>query len=372
MYQEIHASAPTAAAVWGRTPPAPSSCPGESGRRWIRLLAYAFALLLGLGLGFAAYAYVLLGELRYLPVPLQLVSGEGRYQSERDQELLKANHVYAPADVPLLETRRISGDVFTVLVFGIDTRDPEGEQDIGRSDSMILLSLDKRHKRVKLTSLMRDSRVAYFSDGEDMKLNAAYPLGGVAALLNTINQQMNLDVQHYMKLDFNAVPEIVDAVGGIRVDIPSEDLEETNGIIQAYGSEMSVDVSASLLAAAGVQQLNGVQALSWSRLRAVGNDQGRTQRQRRVLEALIQKFNAEPLLGKMRCLKAVLPHIATNLSRQEIVRLFLHGYLRRFPVLDYRLPEDGLYVSSEDTAWDLVIDWDSQRAALHRFIYEEG
>ncbi len=337
----------------------------------LRILICFLALVLGLATGLGIFAYQLLKSLPYVPIPEK----DGRTGQLRQTPAMlnraKEMGVYIDSEEPLLVKAQKEADYVHILVYGLDSRGAEAE-DPGRSDAMILLSLDRRHHKLKLTSLMRDSRVSYSGGSNEGKLNAAYVYGGVGLLLNTINETLDLDVRHYIQFNWDTTEKLVDALGGVRVDISQDELAAINENIPEQAALHGKEPGPYFLQQAGQQRLNGMQALAWARVRKVGNDQGRTSRQRQLMEALIHEFNGASMLRKLGGIRRALPLLVTNISTGDILSWLLKGNLRPYPVSQYRVPEDGLYTSSADTAWDLVIDWEAQRQAFWNFMHEGG
>ena len=177
--------------------------------------------------------------------------------------------------------------VTSVLVIGTDGRT---EDDKGRSDSMILVSINKKTKKITMTSFMRDCCVDIPGYGED-KLNAAYAYGGTELLMDTIEKNFRVKIDDYILINFNTFAEVIDAANGIDIELSDEEAQEVNNILISEVNELMGDERESdLLEHGGKLHLSGKQALSYSRIRKVGNsDFERTSRQRRVMSELISK-----------------------------------------------------------------------------------
>ncbi|MDZ7542580.1 LytR family transcriptional regulator, partial [Clostridium perfringens] len=167
------------------------------------------------------------------------------------------------------EVEEKSKEIRNIALFGIDA--PEG--DVGRSDSIMILTLDSVHNKLKLTSIMRDSYVNIPGRGLD-KINHAYAFGGPELAVRTLNENFDLNIKEFMAVDFTSLPTIIDKLGGVTINIIPEEISHIPGITSA-----------------GNQVLNGKQALAYSRIRyASGGDYKRTERQRTVVDAIFNKL----------------------------------------------------------------------------------
>jgi len=261
--------------------------------------------------------------------------------------------------------------VRNILIIGTDTRDSSEER--GRSDSMMLLSLNSNTDKMYLTSIMRDSYVEIDGYGWD-KLTHAYSYGGAELLMSTIEKNFSVKIDDYIAVNFNAFAAVIDAVNGIEIDISDEEAEEINTILQAEVNELMGDsIDSDLLEKGGKLILNGKQALSYSRIRYVGNsDFERTQRQRDVTEKIIKKlksFNPSSL-GKI--VKSALPQFSTNMTTGELYLLSLRiPFLFSYDLEQQRIPaEDTYYNTYTDDGGDaLGIDFDANLEIIKNTIF---
>ena len=192
-----------------------------------------------------------------------------------------------------------SRSITNIAVFGIDSED--GMR--GRSDSIMILTLDTKNNKVKITSLMRDSYVNIPGRGMD-KINHAYAFGGPELAIKTINSNFGLDIRHYVSVNFTSMPAIIDAVGGVEVVVTDREAREIPGID-----------------AGGTHVLSGQQALRFSRIRKIDSDFERSRRQRDVMESVIQAGFKTPMTAYPKMLNEVLPLLTTNLSSNQILSL---------------------------------------------------
>jgi LCP family protein required for cell wall assembly len=180
--------------------------------------------------------------------------------------------------------REIYGDdgVLNVLIIGSDTR-IIGQA--GRSDVMVLVSLNKDTKQITLTSLMRDIYL-YIPEYGYNRINAAYAFGGAKLLLETVQNNFKIEVEHYIETDFYSFVDIVDALGGITVDVKDADLRTINATVKAINDYYSLDHNDGVLESAGTYHLSGKQTLGYVRSETRGRRLYRTSHQREVLSKL--------------------------------------------------------------------------------------
>ncbi len=247
--------------------------------------------------------------------------------------------------------------VKNVLVIGTDTRDPEQER--GRSDSMILVSMNSRTKEIYMTSFMRDAYVDIPGNGGG-KLNAAYSYGGPELLMDTLESNYDVHIDDYVMITFAACAEMIDAVGGVELTISDEEAQAVNEILISEVNEiMGDDREDDLLDSGGTLTLDGKQALSYSRIRYVGNaDFERTERQRTVMQQVMEKAKKNPLRLASICMSA-LPKMTTNLS---VGALYGYAVTTPFKLISYdmaqqRIPADGTF-SPADIGGESVLQVD--------------
>jgi polyisoprenyl-teichoic acid--peptidoglycan teichoic acid transferase len=253
-----------------------------------------------------------------------------------------------------------------ILLIGVDGR--ENDQD-ARTDSMILATIDANNKRIKLTSFMRDMYVPIPGHGQN-RINTAYFLGGAELLLKTINQDFNLNVQYYMSIDFRAFQDVVDTLGGIEVEIKESELDQINYYIKEanWNNPKYID-------GAGYQHLNGQQALSYSRIRKVGNgDYERTERQRKVISLLVDKARETSLVKIPQLFSAVVPYVKTNMPTTKLMNLGFTAYkFGNTPVESIRIPADGMFEDMRiQGASVLVPNLEKNIILLEKFMYSSG
>lgn len=233
-------------------------------------------------------------------------------------------------------------NVKNILLIGSDTRDDEER---GRTDSMMLLSINKNSKEITLTSLLRDSYVEIPDHGW-AKLNAAYVYGGAELLMDTIAQNFNVEVDDYVYVSFFSFIDIVDSVGGIELDVTDE---EAQGMIDPMAEQnkyLGYEHGTDYLSGGGNNLLlNGNQALAYARLRYVGNaDFERTDRQRTVINKIIEKAKTLNPLELDNFVKTTCRELTTNMSDGDMYIMFYKLlFSMTYDMNELRLPQEGAY-----------------------------
>jgi len=270
------------------------------------------------------------------------------------------------ADAPYKED-----GVINVLLIGNDSRENGSD---GRSDAMILLSVSDKTKTVHMTSLLRDMYVEI--PGHDgNRLNAAYSYGGPELLLETVEKNLDITVNRYASVNFEAFASLVDAVGGVNLELTNEEVALVNGYLVEYNQLTNRAEGSDYLPAdaSGMLHLNGPQALAYSRNRYIGSDFGRTQRQRKVLSAVIENLPRALLSDPAALVDGVLSNLTTNLSSGEVYRLTLQSWkLLGYETLQSSIPLEGTYknVTIRNMAV-LEVDLDANKAYLKSALYGE-
>lgn len=204
-----------------------------------------------------------------------------------------------------------------IAILGTDTR--ADTLDEGRSDCIIIVSINEQTKDVKLTSIYRDSYFQIPGHGLD-KVTHAYAYGGPALSMSTLNTNLDLDIKEYVAINFYTVMDVVDAVGGIEIDIDSSELQYINGYIQSINSDEHKN--GKNITKTGTQTLSGVQALAYARIRYTsGGDYKRTERMRQVLSAVVDKVKKMNLIELNNFADLVLGKVDTNIKQSEILSL---------------------------------------------------
>lgn len=274
-------------------------------------------------------------------------------------------------------------DIINILLVGADKNPDEQNTDGAsrRSDSMMIATLDMKHKKLKVTSLMRDMYVAIPGHGSQ-KLNAAYSLGGIKLLYETIVSNFGIKMDGYAEVNFDAFVDVINAVGGVEATLTESEavnLNDTNYIKRKKFRNVKV----------GTQVLNGHQALGYCRIRhgkmknghypavitasGKGDDYGRAERQRLVMQALLKKVKSMSLNKWMELVDIILPNIKTDLTKDDIYSYMLAIVQMGTTELNqYSLPIQNGYTSQSINGQDcLVPDIPKNKSALYNFIYKK-
>ncbi len=267
--------------------------------------------------------------------------------------------------------------VTNILLIGNDSR-LNGED--GRSDAMILVSISKTSGKILMTSILRDVYVEIPGHGSN-RLNAAYAFGGPELLMETIQHNFDIPVNRYVLVNFEAFAGVVDAVGGVDIELTAEEIGWVNAYLNEYNELTGHEFGYNYLTQTepGVIHLNGPQALAYSRNRYVGTDFGRTERQRKVMEEIIKKLPGAVVTNMDGLMEGLCPNLTTNLTQSEC-----YGLVLRLPfILKYERVSGSIPL--EGTWWDqnidgmavLGIDFEANKNYLHENLYvkpvkEEG
>lgn len=204
------------------------------------------------------------------------------------------------------------------VIYGVDSREGKLTKD-AHSDTIVICSINRKDKSAKLVSVYRDTYLDN-TNGEYRKATECYFFGGPERSINMLNKNLDLDLQDYIAVDFNAVIKAVDLIGGVDINVTEDELPYING----YQTENSQVTGAQItpVESAGYQHLNGIQALAYCRIRyTAGNDFKRTERQRDVLTQIFEKAREQGKTQMLKVVDTLMPYISTSFSNAEIVSL---------------------------------------------------
>jgi len=304
-----------------------------------RFLAVALVLALLLGLGGYIAAFAVAGKVDRRPI------GDG------DRSAL-----FAAAT----GTTRVTN----ILLLGLDTE--EG----GRTDTMLLLSVDRVHRKLKLTSFLRDSWLN-MPNGKAAKLNTAIHQGGPAAVMRAVGENFSVRVDHYMMVNFSVFQQVVDALGGVSVAITDKEADylcKTAGPFKRMGREeirRQMDKS-------GAVKLDGLEALVYCRIRKLDDDFQRTARQRKFMESLVRACKRNPLRLLGLVTGDALSSVETDMSQAQLANLAaMAPLLLGYSVEEFTVPAQGTwkYATKQGTS-AITLDVQANAAKLRTFIYE--
>ncbi|MBU3874735.1 LCP family protein [Faecalicatena sp. AGMB00832] len=267
-----------------------------------------------------------------------------------------------------LEIYQDTGEFTNIALFGLDSR--EGELDGGvRSDCIMVASINNKTKEVKIVSVFRDT-LTQQSDGTYEKANAAYSFGGPEEAIALLNRNFDLDIKKYMSVNFNALADVIDLLGGIELDLTEEEVFWTNG----YCTETSqvVGRTTTELTKPGKQTVDGIQAVSYARIRYTqGDDFKRSERQRIVLQQVVEKAKSAGITTLNKIIDKALPQVSTNLSSSDFIGIaasaakYKIGEMKGFP-FDVTTSEDVLGMEG---SYVVPIGFSDNVRQLHEFLF---
>ncbi len=257
---------------------------------------------------------------------------------EPDMEELAPEQVTEPSSAAAQIEKK--DHLIHILLVGQDRRPGEGRQ---RSDAMILCTINKETKTLTMTSFLRDLYVSipgYYNQ----RLNVAYPLGGFKTLNDTLSYNFGIRADHNIEVDFTGFEKIIDTLGGVNIRLTEKEAAWMN----SHGNpDMGVGGGEWDLKP-GVNKLDGVQALAYSRIRKLDSDFNRTSRQRIVLMALLERCRNMNLTQLYRLVENVFPLITTDMSNGDITRYVVELFplLRELTIETQHIPAKGTYRSA--------------------------
>ena len=277
-------------------------------------------------------------------------------------DVVEANPDVKPEDVEV----RVA-NVKNIALFGVD----QDSGSVGRSDAMIILSIDRANNKIKMISLSRDSLVPIEGHGEE-KLTHAWAYGQAKLAIKTINQSFGMNITDYVYVNFEEMVEVIDFIGGVYLDVDAAEMELINynhAVIQQF-----YDETVYPLPAPGYQLLNGAQALQYARDRTNGGDTTRTARQREVLTAMYQRVKEQPLSKLPGTLSRVLRLCHTNLDGEEIADIATWALTSNPTITSLHMPTEDMEcwngIIDRERGWVRIYDLDQAKTILHDFIYE--
>jgi LCP family protein required for cell wall assembly len=260
-------------------------------------------------------------------------------------------------------------DIYNLLLVGVDRRDTSWN---GNSDSMMLVSINKKDNRVSVVSLMRDTYVDIPGVGYS-KLNAAYAYGAGPLLCQTVTETYRIEVDRYVAVDFFDLIDIIDIIGGVDLEITAEEAEVANGYILDMCNLMDIDgMDHQIPEEGGVVHCDGVMAVAFARNRYVGNsDYERTERQRYLISQLMKEVKQMSVAQMTEKMQDILEHVTMNIPESEIWSM-----LTEVPdMLEYeidmdRIPYDDMYDIIYVNGQDMLVPyWEDTLEKLNNFIY---
>ena len=258
-----------------------------------------------------------------------------------------------------------------IALFGVDTRDAESSD--GRSDAIMIMSVNKRTGEINLISILRDSYVA-IEGYSNTKINSAYAYGGASLAVKTLNQNFGLDITDYVTVNFAQLAQIIDATGGVTIEITAAEAEQINkNLDDAADEDMTVSEVVYVEVADGTVTLNGDQAVAYSRIRKIDSDNVRASRQQTVLSAVLDNIMDMSVLKYPSFIREFMSISESSLSTSEILS-FAPMAFKKFTINTYTVPDINYetdltsgYDSSSQWCWFYDLDGAAER--IHEIIY---
>lgn len=305
-----------------------------------KILIILLCVVLALGAAFYAYGYKLLSKM------------ERTELDEGDLGISTSNFE----------------DVKNIALLGLDTR---SDNKSGRSDANVILTIDKKHKKIKLTSIARDTYVAIDGHNKD-KLTHAYAYGRSQLAVKTLNQNFGAEITDYVTMNFFELARVIDYIGGITIDVSEAEYKELNGNVipnTDFG-----DIPCKRLTKSGVQVLSGAQAVCYARIRHTDSDVERGNRQKEVLTAMFDKVKKMNVLKLPEVASMIIDECETSLSTNDIIQLGTWAVANSPEFEQLSLPNNNVVGKGSIVGgvWYYVYDLDKAKQEIHDFIKEEN
>lgn len=314
-------------------------------KKLLIILACILAFLLLVLAGLYIWADSLLSGINRLPVEETTLSQDKVDELIGDPDDLEIDPVVEQAET-ILNTK----NVINILLVGQDRRSEDGER--MHSDAMILCTINTSKKTITMTSFMRDMWV-YIPDYYNNRMNVPYMLGGFDLLNKTLDYNFGVSADYNVEIDFDGFMQAIDTIGGVDIELTAAEAKYLNergnwDIEENMGWELTE----------GVNHLTGSQALAYSRIRKIGDDFGRTNRQRTVLTELINKVQTLNATDVYRLIKKMIPMISTDMTNSEIIGLAVEmlPMLGDMEIVSQRIPMDGQFSFATKSGGEEVID----------------
>ncbi len=247
----------------------------------------------------------------------------------------------------------VSDGVYNILLIGTD-KEEDGQS---RSDTMILATIDDNNKEIKLTSIMRDLWVD-IPEYESGRLNSAYTIGGAPLLMKTISANFDVHIDNYMLVDFEMFQKLIDSLGGVTVEITEKEAKFINRTTHAKVEP-------------GINTLDGDYALIYCRIRKLDSDFMRTQRQRKVINAIIDKIKNQSIIKTISVANDILPLIQTDISPMKMTFTVISSVTKlNYSMTQFRIPLDDAYSNERINGQAVLVpDIEKNTNELHNYIY---
>ncbi len=270
------------------------------------------------------------------------------------------------------EVQKTFEDYKNIALLGIDTRENDDE---GRSDAIIILTLDSVHDKIKMTSIARDTYVEIMRENGKIKkdkITHAYMYGKAPMAVDTLNRNFELNITDYVSINFYGFVEIIDEIGGVWVDVSSAERRVMNKNIATMRKETKI--KCENVTKSGYQLLSGAQALVYSRDRDTGSDIERGGRQREVLAAMFDQVKNKSLTELVSICGTILDNCTTSMTNGEMIDIGQWALRSKPTIENLGLPDESCKASGKTIGgiWYFVYDIDFAAKKIHDFILETG
>lgn len=298
------------------------------------------------------------------------------HPSATPQPILPVSEYYeqtylTDAQLAQMAENNASDEFINVLLIGADRRSKSGSYN---SDTMMIATIDKRHGTLKLTTLMRDMLVNIPGYGYG-KLNSAAARGGIQLLFDTIEENFHITLTQYVLVDFYMFVDVIDALGGITINMTAEEISAANDCIAGLNKQLGVEYlwDGFIFADPGPIKLTGKQALGYARIRKIDSEFVRTERQYTVLNTVLSMFRSKSLSKQYDILYDLLPMVETNMTNAEIIDAAVSALTSSSGGLIYfRLPVEGYYQNGKwEKKFVFFCDLPGMSWELHQFIFDD-
>ena len=317
------------------------------------------------------------------------------YIPEEDEELVSAVEILDaeiddsvdPSKLDINEN--LPDNVVNILLIGVDGRSEDLATGTQHGDVQIIVSINKDDGSIKMTSVLRDLYVTIPGYKSKNRINVAYARGGGQLAMRTMNNLLELNIQHYVVINFYGLASIIDSLGGIDIELTKAEANAINTYINknlkkgGYDNQEKGYKRQALEKKDGVQHLDGIQAVMYARLRSIDNDFARTARQRHLLELLLRQIMQDMTLDKLiGLIETCVPYVTTNVNLNTMLELGMtvlgSGMIQRAQqgetlIEQHRVPMDKTYSYKDINGASVVYmgstNFPKNVQALHEFIY---
>ncbi len=306
----------------------------------LKIFSVLLVLIIVFGISFYAYAYKLIDKINRVP--------------------LDSNDLGITTDT--------YGEVINIALLGLDSRE---DTKTGRSDANIIVTIDKKNRKIKLTSIARDSYVAIEGRKND-KLTHAYAYGKSQLSVKTLNQNFGLEITDYVTMNFFGLARIIDYIGGVTLDVDEAEFNELNGYV--FPTTDFGDIPCENLKAPGVQVLSGAQAVCYARIRRTDGDIERGNRQKEVLSAMFAEIKKMNPFKLPKLATMILSECETSLTTDKIMKLGMWAVFTAPKFEQLSIPSENIPASGKTIrgVWYYVYDIKKAKTEIEDFIFERN